>query len=219
MKRSKIGLVGGAIFLALTHIAVNAFAFTFTNAGAISVPSSGSATPYPSIIVVSGVAAVINDVNVTLRGLTHAFPADLDILLVGPGGQMTLLMSDVGGGTDITGMTLTFDDAASGSVPNPINSGTFKPTNFLGGDVFPMPAPGGPYGTQLSVFNGTVANGVWRLFVFDDGLFAAGSVADGWSLDLTYQGAPAAVPEVPAVLYVGAALFVGAAWLRRRRKH
>ena len=174
MKRLKFGLVGGAILLALTHIVVNAFALTFTNAGSISVPSSGSATPYPSIIVVSGVAAVINDVNVTLRGLTHAFPADLDILLVGPGGQMTLLMSDIGGGTDITGITLTFDDAASGSVPNPINSGTFKPTNFLGGDVFPMPAPGGPYGTQLSVFDGTVANGVWRLFVFDDGLFAAG---------------------------------------------
>lgn len=215
MRRPRILFAKLTVLTALINFPSAASALTFTNGSAISIPSSGSASPYPSSLVVSGVSGTINDVNVTLRALSHAFPADLDILLVGPGGQTTLLMSDVGGGTDVTALTITFDDAASNSLANPLTAGIFKPTNVLGGDTFPAPAPAGPYGAQLSVFNGASANGTWQLFVFDDSLFAAGSIANGWSLEINGHAGTASVPEEPAVLYVGLGMFVGAFVLRR----
>src|SRR2546423_929413 len=67
-------------------------------------------------------------------------------------------------------------------------SGVYRPTdgNYLP-DVFPLPAPDGPYGKSLSVFNGTNPNGIWKLFVSGDwplpGL--VGSLAGGWSLSIT----------------------------------
>ena len=57
-------------------------------------------------------------VTVRLNNLTHTFPADIDILLVGPGGQNAIIMSDVGGGDDVTGITLTLDDAAANPMPS-----------------------------------------------------------------------------------------------------
>ena len=43
--------------------------------------------------------------TVKLNTLTHTFPADTDILMVGPGGQNAIIMSDVGGGDDVSGIT------------------------------------------------------------------------------------------------------------------
>src|SRR5581483_8819914 len=135
---------------------------------------------------VSGLTGTVVDVNVTLTGISHTFTGDIDVLLVGPFGQDVVLLADVGN-TTITNVTLTFDDAASGSVPAPIVSGTYKPTNggaFGGGP----PAPAGPYGSALSVFNGTNPNGTWNLFVYDDGGGDTGSISGGWSLDITTNG-------------------------------
>lgn len=199
----------GACLLA----ASNAAAVNFTNPAAISIPPSGSATPYPSTISVSSFAAAISDANVILHGLSHTFPADLDILLVGPGGQAALLMSDMGGGSDLNGITLIFDDQAANSLTNPIGPGSHKPTNAGGGDNFPAPAPGGPYGTQLSVFNGAAANGAWQLFVFDDGLFADGTIANGWTLAIN---APTSTVAEPPVVLLGLGLIVGSLVLRWR---
>ena len=156
---------------------------SFTNNAAISVPASGNGSPYPSTLTISNQTANINGLVVRLLGVTHANPDDLDILLVGPGGQTVLLMSDAGGSADINNVTLTFDDAASSFLPDStqITSGTFKPTDYTAGDTFPSPAPGGPYGSSLSIFNGTSPNGTWRLFVRDDTSPRSGSIA-GWSL-------------------------------------
>jgi len=131
---------------------------------------------------------------VTLKGLSHTWPDDLDVLLVGPGGQKVLLMSDAGAGNDINNVTLTFDDAAASNLPDnsAIGSGTYKPTDFVTGDTFPSPAPAGPYGTALSVFNGLNPNGTWSLYVLDDEAGDSGSIAGGWSLDFTFPAAPAA---------------------------
>ncbi|MFF2291115.1 proprotein convertase P-domain-containing protein [Peribacillus butanolivorans] len=123
----------------------------------------------------------------TLTNMSHTFPDDIDILLVGPGGQNVILMSDAGGGADINNVTLTFDDDAPTFLPDAaqIVSGTFKPTNFGGADVFPAPAPIPPYGSLLNVFNGTNPNGTWSLFVVDDIEGDTGSIAGGWSLTIT----------------------------------
>src|SRR6185503_1794692 len=123
-----------------------------------------------------------------LKGLSHTYPDDLDILLVGPAGQKVVLMSDAGGGTDISNVTLTFDDGAASSLPDSaaIVSGSYKPTDFVTGDIFPSPAPAGPYGTALSAFNGLNPNGAWSLYVLDDEVNDGGSISAGWSLQFTF---------------------------------
>jgi hypothetical protein len=156
------------------------------NAATIVVPSSGAATPYPSAIAVSGITGTVTKVTVTLPDVSHTSPDDLDILLVGPLGQKVMLMSDAGEGPDLTNVALTFDDAAPFALPDGpgIVSGTYKPSDYESGDAFPAPAPGFPFGTALSVFNGADPNGTWNLYVVDDDGFDQGTIS-GWSLNIT----------------------------------
>ncbi|MFI8709270.1 proprotein convertase P-domain-containing protein [Bacillus sp. NPDC077411] len=135
----------------------------------------------------TGLTGTISKVTVTLSNMSHTFPTDIDILLVGPGGQNVLLMSDAGADLDINNVTLTFDDDASEFLPEnaQIVSGTFKPTNYGSGDTFTAPAPNPPYGSLLNVFNGTNPNGTWNLFVTDPFSPDSGIIADGWSLTIT----------------------------------
>jgi subtilisin-like proprotein convertase family protein len=170
---------------------------TFSNPGSITIPnppSTGASTgapsnPYPSNITVSGLTGTVTKVTATLTNLSHTFPDDIDVLLVGPLGQKILLMSDVGTSLDIVNVTLTLDDAAATSLPDAaqIVSGTFKPTNIGTGDQFPAPAPAGPYPDPqlLSVFNGVDPNGTWSLYVVDDLGGDIGSMSGGWSLSIT----------------------------------
>lgn len=159
----------------------------FANPGLITIPNSGVATPYPSTINVAGVAGTVSKVTATLTNMNHTFPDDIDILLVGPGGQSVILMSDAGGSPDLVNVTLTFDDTAVNILPDStqITSGTYRPTNSGTGDTFPAPAPAAPYGSTLSVFNGVNPNGAWRLFVVDDASGDVGNIAGGWSLSIT----------------------------------
>jgi subtilisin-like proprotein convertase family protein len=204
----------GAV-VAMGLVAPAASAATFSNTEGITINSSnevdcpgfvstapGTATPYPSEIEVSGLDFLISDVNVTVSGLSHPSPDDIGLLLVSPTGDSTLLMTDSGGVfTNVSGINLTFDDAASGFLPNgaspPLTSGTYKPTvgattaGCLAPASFPD-APAGPYGSSLSVFNGTDPNGTWQLYVIDDTRDAAGSI-DGWSL--TFNSPPTAVAD------------------------
>ena len=126
----------------------------------------------------SGLTGPISKVTVGLNGLNHTFPGDVDMLLVGPGGQNLIILSDVIGGTDWANINYVLDDAAGGVLPSsaaPV-SGTFRPTNYASGDAFPLPAPQSIYNTPAtagsatfaSVFNGTNPNGTWSLYVVDD---------------------------------------------------
>ena len=135
-------------------------------------------------------------VTVTLNSLSHTFPADIDILLVGPGGQNAIIMSDVGGGgPGVTGVTFTLDDAAAAPIPAAnFPSGTYRPTNSGAGDPFPAPAPAPAGGSVLSVFNGTAPNGTWSLYVVDDAGADLGSFAGGWAVNISTNTGTCATP-------------------------
>jgi subtilisin-like proprotein convertase family protein len=165
-----------------------------SNATSITIPGSGTgastgapASPYPSNIVVSGATGTVSKVTATLTNFNHTFPDDVDVLLVGPAGQTVILMSDVGSSTDAVNLTITLDDAAASALPDStaLTSGTFRPTNIGATDPFPAPAPAAPFGSTLSVFNGTNPNGTWSLFVVDDLGGDTGNFAGGWSLSIT----------------------------------
>jgi subtilisin-like proprotein convertase family protein len=152
--------------------------------------TTASSSPYPSNISVAGVPGNITDVNVTLNGLLHTFPDDVDALVVGPGAN-TLIMSDTCDGGDVSGLTLTFDDAAAAALPDnpaaasPCTSGTYKPSNFNTLENLPAPAPASNATVSLANFNGSSPNGTWSLYVNDDLSADVGRFATGWSVEIT----------------------------------
>ncbi|MEO5802635.1 MAG: Calx-beta domain-containing protein, partial [Verrucomicrobiota bacterium] len=164
---------------------------SFSNSEGVTILDFGGASPYPSMIDVSGVTGAVTKVTVTLTNLSHTYPADLDVLLVGPGGEKVLLMSDTGLGFGVASTTLIFDDAATNSLPETgqIVSGRFKPTNIGANDSFAAPAPGEPYGISLSAFTSLNPNGAWSLYIYDDTGGDAGALA-GWKLSITSLSDP-----------------------------
>ncbi|MFM6670131.1 MAG: Calx-beta domain-containing protein, partial [Dolichospermum sp.] len=164
---------------------------TFTNSAPISIDDqlSGGTTPYPSTISVSGLSGNINNLKVTLNNVSHTWIGDVDLLLVGPTGAKSILMSDIGEALSVSGVNLTFDTSATTLIDdsNVGTSGSYKPNDINGGDgdLFDSPAPVGPYNADLSVFNNTSGNGTWSLYAFDDFQFLdVGSIAGGWSLTI-----------------------------------
>ncbi len=164
----------------------------YRNPGTITVSDAapgvpGKGSPYPSVINVSGITSALYKVTVTVSNLTHDFAKDFDLLLVGPRGQHVLLMSDAGAST-LSGVNLVFDDFAPDPLPSSgfIPSGTYRPSNYgLTPDVFPAPAPSGPFGSTLGVFSNTDPNGPWSLYVVDGIVGGLGSVLGGWGLELS----------------------------------
>ena len=162
-----------------------ASAATFTGPG-VNVPEQGPAAPYPSPIHVSGVSGTPTHVTASLLGLTDRFPEDLDVLLVGPGGQGVLLFSDACSGDMWQNVDVTFDDNAPTTASigtEPCFDDVYKPTNYGGGDAFPAPAPAGAYGSALSAFYGADPAGTWSLYVVDDTALQGGTL-EGWAVTL-----------------------------------
>ncbi len=166
----------------------------------VCINHEGPGDPYRTSVTTSGLASPVQDVNVTLNGLRHTWPDDLDILLSGPGARNTMLMSDAGGGTSIAGVDVTLDDEATGLLPDeetpPISPGAYKPSNHEDAEDLPAPAPP-TQGTGLSTFDGLDPNGTWTLFLTDDTSGDFG-VLNSWSLQLTtpsYAISPAKAKE------------------------
>src|SRR6185369_1599680 len=70
---------------------------SFSNAAPITIVDEAAASLYPSVVQVANVTGAVTKVTVTLHGLSHTYASDLDIMLVAPGGQSIMLMSDAGG--------------------------------------------------------------------------------------------------------------------------
>ena len=173
-------------------------AVDYTNPAPIAIPDVTPAIPYPSDIEVSGVVGTITKVTVTINGLSHTDPGDLDFLLVGPGGQNAIIWSDAGGLRDASNVTVTLDDDSPNPLPadGPVVSGTYQPANynFPPPDTWPSPAPVPLGGSALSIFNGTDPNGTWSLYLVDDSFADCGAIFSGWTLSITSNCTPTPTP-------------------------
>ena len=103
--------------------------YSFTNSQPLMIFGTGSAenpTPatnafppafgYPTVINVSGVVGSVTAVTATLQKFTHSFPEDVNVLLEGPQGEDSVLMSHTGGQFSVQNLNLTFDQSA-GKLP------------------------------------------------------------------------------------------------------
>ncbi|MBX7102445.1 MAG: S8 family serine peptidase [Gemmataceae bacterium] len=117
-----------------------------------------------SSMTVAGIPDPITDIDVNLS-INHAHTVDIIVTLIAPDGRRVLLWDRVG--TDFDDFTGTIlDDEAStaidaGTAPY---TGRFRPQE------------------PLSLLDGSIANGVWRLEVIDTFASYSGTI-DSWSLD------------------------------------
>ena len=157
------------------------------------IGTSGVASPYPARYELAydpthfgRVVALVVVINVA-----HASPDDVDILLQAPNGEAAVLASDACGfepvdlawwfADDYDAM-LSDDDASTCS------SEFVRPADYESGEVWPAPAPPGPFGAQLDVFAGDSAEGEWKLWVVDDAQGGIGLVRSGWSVSVLLDG-------------------------------
>jgi subtilisin-like proprotein convertase family protein len=170
---------------------------SFTSSTALVIPGTGTgpgvSAPYGTTINVSGLTGNKN-IKLELTGLTHTFPGDLDVLLVGPGGQKFIPLSDAGGTTDLVAANVVLNDLATVQITSTADTnlnGEFKPVDVTSGDTFDAPAPAGPYTSPIPVgaatfastfgTSGAAMNGTWTLYVRDDASIDSGTMA-GWKL-------------------------------------
>ncbi len=158
--------------------------------------TSGPASLYPATQTVSGKSGLITDLNVYIDGIWHQRPDDLDMLLVGPRGQKVILMSDACGAYGVEAYGWEWDDEEA-TTPMPDGDGTDVcgtrlqgPADYEPGDVWPTPAPPGPYVPSLTIFQGTNPNGEWRLFVYDDSSGATGFFTNRFQLRIETDTTP-----------------------------
>jgi len=181
-------------------LTINDTASTFRNSTAIVINQNGAGSPYPDQITVAGAPSSIGSMRVTLYDVAANIPDNLDVLLVGPGGQAFVLMANAGGTSPNAPATLNFTDTAGQVLPDSVAFVTndYEPTSYGTVQAFPAPAPAsfntpgstvGGTGTQTLAgnFGGTNPNGVWSLYVRDDTSTnepqAVGSIAGGWGLE------------------------------------
>ena len=161
-----------------------------------STNSMGPAERYPATVNVRGEPTNgLSRVEVTLQGLRHAYPGDLDVLLVSPSGAEIMLMSHAGGSMLVSNATLVFHPASDGypippqSGPIPSNATTGYSIYNYGDPETQMPgAPPAPYPGTLDLLPSTdpSPNGLWKLYIYDHKSGGTGVLQDSWSLNFYY---------------------------------
>jgi subtilisin-like proprotein convertase family protein len=202
---------------------------TFSNTALISIPTSGLANPYPSVIPVSGVNGTVTNFSLTLNRFSHAYVDDVAAAVVSPSGQAVLLFSGTGpnaddvrngaGATRVTNQTWTFDDnSIRGMMPQQTlpTSGSYKPGLWEYDDSFPTAGNvtvGLNYGFNFSPFLNRNPNGNWMLLVMDSNAGDAGAIAGGWSMTFNITTSSVPEPSTAALTCLG---FTAIAWRKRR---
>lgn len=191
-------LLTSAVALATSVVAVPSAGAvtttTFSNPTPITINDAATpgvpvaASPYPLVLdgvkvtpLAGTIAAPVPrpTVSVTLRGVTHTSPADLDVRIVGPGNYNSVTLLDNAGGTTVpvSDADLTFSSAATDRVSfaGPMTAGVFRPSLYTesgGLNGFPS-LPG-------------YTAGAWSLYVADDDPGDTGVIARGFSIEVAY---------------------------------
>ena len=179
------------------------------SAGGITI-TGAQGTPYPSTVTLAGASTTPTSVAVQLNGFSHTYSDDVDVLLVGPGGQNLVVMADTGGPNSVTGIDLGLADSAP--IPlfdeDPLATGAYQPADYPGqSDSWPPPAPAPPYGepqptgtdTFTSIFGGLNPNGTWNLYVTDAFAGADDGSFTGWCLSAVTNTAEASATDSATV--------------------
>jgi subtilisin-like proprotein convertase family protein len=184
----------------------------------LDISLSGT-TPYPSTLSVGGVESPVTDVDLVLHSLDHTWVADVDVLLVGPGGRRAVVMSDAGEGEGAVDATFTLDDEAAQPLPAttaPTDGSVYRPADYGSvEDTFPGVSSAGA-GSALSAFDGTDANGTWQLYVTDDFGRDTGDISGGWSLRITTGTTDLPAPADTVAPTAGVVIDAGKARTMRR---
>ena len=141
-----------------------------------------------------GLWARVKSLSITLTGLSHTFPADLDFLFVGPDQTNLAFWSDAGG-TPISNQNYTIRDSAAALLPSSggIATGIYRPadygaietnSNWTGVSpalVINHPTPNGAATLDGSFGGKWIDNTTWTLFVRDDASPDSGTLND-WGI-------------------------------------
>jgi hypothetical protein len=105
---------------------------TFSDPGGVLAITDAATVSRSFSFTTFGLWARVKTLSVTLTGLSHTFPDDLDFLFVGPDGTNLAFWSDAGGGTAISSQNYTIRDSASLALPDSggIASGTYRPADY-----------------------------------------------------------------------------------------
>jgi uncharacterized repeat protein (TIGR01451 family) len=190
------GISSGQVLHHVDATTTNPSSGKFCNTTPLGFPNAiASGSPYPTRIHASGLAGLLSKVTLELNGLSHQFPDDIDLMVTGANGNSLIALSDVGGSSAVSGLTLVLDSTAASPLPDTtaLTSGTFRPTDFQpGADSFAAPAPTSNVfsasTTSLgAAFNTSNPNGIWTLWTRNDsaGAQGGGSLSGGWCLNFT----------------------------------
>ena len=139
---------------------------TTSSPASVAIPNVGAAPSVTFDLTAVPTTTLVRAIQLRLQ-FTHAYPADLEILLQSPSGTSVIVMNDAGSSTPVTNVDLTFSDAAAATVTTaPLVSGTYRPGGSFGAVLAPSPSP--PHATAFSAFAGQQARGTWRLWINDD---------------------------------------------------
>jgi len=112
----------------------------FSNNAVIVINDNAAASPYPSVINVSGVGGSLLKATVTLNKFAHTDPHDVSALVTAPAGTNDPDHGHAGEQRLRRDQPRAdLDDAATNSLPSSgaITNGTYKPTRYSAPPNFP----------------------------------------------------------------------------------
>jgi subtilisin-like proprotein convertase family protein len=200
---------------ATAHAAGSAIALTQSWNGTLAVPDNDAVGASSAITLTAPGLDRIESVTMQLE-IDGGWNGDLYGYLVHDG-KLAVLLNRPGkslanpGGSGSSGMNVTFSDLAAGDIhltlpDSGVPTGFFRPDGRLTDPLATLDTDART--ALLSVFTNENPNGVWTLFLADQGPGDT-AILKSWSLAVT------AVPEPSAALMIGVAVMLGAVSRRR----